>query len=35
MKTFLIILEILWILGFIFKQSGLADYYHSLAKGGE
>lgn len=35
MKTFLIILGILWVLGFILKQSGLADYYHGLAKGGE
>ena len=35
MKTFLIILGILWILGFILKQSGLADYYHELAKEGE
>lgn len=31
MKTFLIILGILWVLGFILKQSGLADYYHELA----
>ena len=31
MKTFLIILGILWVLGLILKQSGLADYYHELA----
>ena len=28
MKTCFIILGILWVLGFILKQSGLADYYH-------
>ena len=35
MKSFLIILGILWVLGFILKRSGLADYYHDLAKGEE
>ena len=35
MRSFLIILGTLWVLGFILKQSGLADYYHGLAKGEE